>query len=72
MAKTLQLNFNTSNGKKVALTVEAPKENLTALEVSTAMQGIIDSTVFGKDGYALSEIVGARIIDRNVTELIQN
>jgi hypothetical protein len=72
MAKTLQLNFSTLTGKKVMLTVDAPKENLTALQVSTAMQGIIDSTVFGKDGYALSEIVGARIVERNVTELIQN
>lgn len=43
MAKTLQLNFGTSGGKKMMLTVDEPREDLTAEEVSTAMQEVINA-----------------------------
>lgn len=72
MAKTLQLNFTTGHGKNIALTVDEPRTDLTAPEVEAAMQAIIDADVFKVDDYSLEAIKSARIIDRDVTDLIKN
>ena len=72
MAKTLQLNFNTATGKKVTLTVDEPRTDLTEQSVEAAMQEIIASGAFEVDGTPLTTVVGARIIERNVTELIKD
>ncbi|MFJ7936715.1 DUF2922 domain-containing protein [Sporosarcina sp. NPDC096371] len=69
MAKTLQLNFSTATGKKVTLSVDEPRADLTAQNVDAAMQEIIAAGVFEVDGAPLETAVGARIVERNVTEL---
>lgn len=71
MSKTLQLNFSTAGDKKVMLTVDEPRTDLTDEQVSAAMQEIIDSGVFKVDGYPLASIVNARIVERTVTDLIE-
>lgn len=71
MAKTMQLNFNTATGKKVTLTVDEPRADLTAQSVESAMQAIIASGVFEVDGAPLETAVSARVIERNVTELVK-
>ena len=70
MAKTLQLNFITAAGKNVMLTVDEPRAGLTAEAVETAMQEIIASGVFEVDGTLLETSKNARIVERNVTELV--
>lgn len=70
MAKTLQLNFTTAAGKNVMLTVDEPRAGLTASAVETAMQEIIASGVFEVDGTPLETSKNARIVERNVTELV--
>ncbi|WP_342508622.1 DUF2922 domain-containing protein [Sporosarcina sp. FSL K6-2383] len=70
MAKTLQLNFSTAAGKNVMLTVDEPRADLTAVAVETAMQEIIASGVFEVDGSPLETPKNARIVERNVTELV--
>ncbi|WP_438315649.1 DUF2922 domain-containing protein [Sporosarcina sp. FA9] len=70
MAKTLQLNFNTASGKKVTLTVDEPRADLTSQNVVAAMQEIITSDVFEIDGVALTSVAGARIVERTITELV--
>jgi len=70
MAKTLQLNFSTSTGKNVMLTVDEPRANLTAVMVEATMQAIIASGVFEVNGAPLETAKGARIVERNVTELV--
>lgn len=71
MAKTLQLNFTIAGGKKMSLTVDEPLEDLTMETVEAAMQEIIDSGAFAIDESPLESIVSARIIERNVTELLE-
>ncbi len=68
MAKVLELNFNTANGKTMTISVNDPKENLTISEVATAMQTIISQDVFHNEGNGLVAINQARIIDRNVSQ----
>jgi len=70
MAKTLQLNFSTSTGKNVMLTVDEPRANLSAVAVEATMQAIIASGVFEVNGAPHETAKGARIVERNVTELV--
>ena len=67
--KTLRMVFGSVVGDPWSLTLRYPKENLTAQDVETAMQAIIDADVFAS---GLTEIVSAQIIDRTVTDLINN
>jgi len=69
MAKTLQLNFSTSTGKNVMLTVDEPRANLTVTAVEATMQAIIATRVFEVNGAPLETSKGARIVERNITEL---
>jgi hypothetical protein len=71
MAKTLQLNFATASGKNLMLTVDEPRENLTSVEVESAMQGVINAGVFGVDDGVIESAISARIVERTVTELIE-
>ena len=70
MAKTLQLNFNTASGKKVSLTVDEPRADLTPQSIEAAMQEIIAANVFEINGASLATAGSARVIERNVTELV--
>ncbi len=72
MAKTLQLNFITGSGKKVTMTVDEPRLDLTPQSVEAAMQEIITLNVFELNGAPLVTAAGARIVDRNVTELVNS
>ncbi|MDI9393784.1 MAG: DUF2922 domain-containing protein [Synergistota bacterium] len=69
MDKTLKMVFDTAVGDPWSLTLRYPKETLTALDVETAMQSIIDADIFAS---GLTGILAAQIIDRTVTDLIDN
>ncbi|WP_438310541.1 DUF2922 domain-containing protein [Sporosarcina sp. FA9] len=71
MAKTLQLSFGTTGGKKTTLTVDEPRADLTTLEVHTAMQEIIDADIFKLEGHSFDAVISARVVERIVTELIE-
>ena len=70
MAKSLQLNFETANGKSLMLTVDDPKESLTSTEIDEGMKAIIASNVFHVEGTPLSIVKSARVVERNVTNII--
>lgn len=70
MALTLQLVFTQSDGKDLVLTVDDPRPDVTPVEVEQAMEQVIAANVFKKDGEVLTSVKSARIIDRNVDELI--
>lgn len=71
MSKVLQLYFKTSTGEKVLFTVDEPKESLTAVEVETAMQTIMQSAAFLVNGSPLQAIHSARLVERQTTNIIQ-
>lgn len=66
MAKILELIFETSAGKDVVLSVEEPREDLTALQLTTGMQTIITQNIFEVEGSPFLVAKGARVIERNV------
>lgn len=71
MAKTLQLNFETVSGKKMMLTVDEPREDLTTVQVEAAMQEVINAGIFGVDDSLIDSAISARVVERTVTELIE-
>lgn len=67
MSQTLQLVFEMPEKKSMTLSIASPKLDLTAEQISTAMQTIIDQNVFMKDGETIVAKKSARIVDRVVT-----
>lgn len=70
MAQVLEMKFNTENGKVFTLSLTDPKPNLTATEISNAMETIIQQDVFHLEGSALTSIKEARITDKTITKMI--
>jgi hypothetical protein len=69
VVRTLELRFSSAAGTTVTLRVPDPKPDLTAEQVETAMNGIIARDVFSSSGGALTGIAGARIVQRETTDL---
>lgn len=66
---TLQLVFTNTEGRTASLSIPDPKPGLTAVEVQTAMQAIIDKNIFTSTGGAFTGISAARVVSRDVTPL---
>ena len=67
--QTLKLVFGTIAGDPWSVTLSYPKGDLTAQNVTDAMQAVIDADIFAS---GLTDIVSAQIIDREVTDLVNN
>lgn len=70
MAKVLELVFTTAADKSVKLTVDEPKENLTAAQVEAVMQQVITSGIFIVEDSPFEKIKSARIVERDVQPLL--
>ncbi|OAS87790.1 MULTISPECIES: DUF2922 domain-containing protein [Metabacillus] len=69
MAKTLELQFLNTAGKTVKISVDSPVEPVDQIALNTAMDQLLAANIFiSTDGEFVSK-KGARIIDRNVTEI---
>jgi len=65
--KTLRMVFGTSDNDKMSISLSYPKDDLTADDVRTAMQSVIDNSIFTDD---INSVVSASVTDRVVTDLI--
>lgn len=70
MERNLELIFVNAAGRNTRLTLDDPKAGLTPTEVETVMNDIIARNIFNSTGGNLVSIGGARIVTREVTELI--
>ncbi|PRO64486.1 DUF2922 domain-containing protein [Alkalicoccus urumqiensis] len=66
MSKRLELQFRTEEGNATSIGVDLPKEPVDAAEVETVMQQLIEAGVFTASGSPITEIRGARLVERNV------
>ncbi|NLT94096.1 MAG: DUF2922 domain-containing protein [Clostridia bacterium] len=64
------MTFVNAANQRVTLSVQDPREDLAAQDVETAMNEIIAANVISSAGGDLVAAVSARIISRQVTELI--
>lgn len=67
MAEVLELQFESTDGKSFTISVDSPKTDLTVGQVYTAMQTIVQQDIFHKDGFNVTSIKGARVVERNVS-----
>ena len=69
MAKTIELLFENEAGKTVRYTLDNPVEPFDTAAVNTAMDEIIAQKAFSTSGGELMKKKGARIVERNVTDI---
>ena len=67
--KTLELIFENEEGKSVKYTLDNPVEPADSVAINAAMDEIITQSVFGSSGGNLIAKKGARIVERNVTDI---
>ena len=66
----LQLVFKNEEGRNFTLTVYDPKENLTEAEVTETMDQVIATNLFASNGGELKSKVSARVVNREVTPVV--
>ena len=69
MAKTLEMNFNTVNGKVAKVSIENPIEPIDPAKVAAAVDTIIAANIFISAGGDLVAKRGARVVERNVEDV---
>lgn len=67
--KRIELLFYNEDGKTATISLENPVEPVDAAKVNEVMDEIIEQNVFYTSGGALVKKRGARIVERNVTEI---
>ena len=65
--RKLVMTFKTTDDKKVSLTVDNPREDLTEEEVKTAMELIEEKNIFAPGGADLASLVSAKVVETDTT-----
>lgn len=64
----LIMTFMTEVGKKVSLSVDNPRTNISEEDISDVMTLIIAKDVFVPNGTSLASMVDAKVVTTDVTE----
>ena len=70
MAKKLVMSFLTAQGATSSMTIDAPKDELTEVEVRAVMEAIITKNAFSTSKGDLAEIKSAQVITTTEEVLI--
>lgn len=70
IVKTLQLNFRNDEGRPVTINIVNPVEPLVQQDVEDAMDLILTKNIFLTSGGNIKEKVSARLISREVTDVV--
>ena len=66
--KRLLMTFKTDGGKKVSISVDNPRTDITENEIKDAMTTILNSNIFSPNGGSLVEMVEAKIVETDTVE----
>ena len=69
VTQSLRMTFLSQGSRNVTLSLDNPRNDLTAAEVQAAMDLIIARNIFTSSGGDLVSKVNARVIDTTTTEL---
>ncbi len=64
----LIMNFKTELDKKVSITVDSPRTDLTEEEIHDAMLLILSKDIFNINGASLVSLVDAKVVTTDTTE----
>lgn len=70
VTKRLYMIFGLSNGKNLSVSLLDPKTTLTATNVQTVMEALIDMNAFLYNGATAASIVDAYVREVSTTEII--
>ena len=65
--RKLVMTFKTTDDKKVSLTVDNPRDDLTEEEVKNAMELIKEKNIFAPGGADLASLVSAKVVETDTT-----
>lgn len=65
--KKLVMTFKTTDDKKVSISVDNPREDLSEEEIKTAMELIKDKNIFAPGGSDLAALVSAKVVQTDTT-----
>ncbi len=68
-AQTLRMVFRNQAGRNVTISLDNPRDDLTAAQVQEAMNLVIDRNVFNSTGGDLVAVQDIRIIDSTTNDL---
>lgn len=69
--QTLQMTFINQAGTRTTISLDNPRDDLTEVEVVSAMDEIIAKNIFNTSGGDLVSKHSARIVDRTVSVLYE-
>lgn len=64
----LIMNFKTELDKKISLTVDSPRTDLTEEEIHDVMLLILSKDIFNINGVSLVSLVDAKVVSTDTTE----
>ncbi|MGL6106416.1 DUF2922 domain-containing protein [Romboutsia sp.] len=65
--KRLVMTFKTISDKKVSLSIDDPRDNLSEAEIKTAMTMILSKDVFAPNGEPLAALLEANVVQTETT-----
>ena len=65
--KRLVMTFKTTDDKKVSLSVDDPREDITESEIKSAMDLVVDKNIFAPNGADIVSIVEAKVVVTDTT-----
>lgn len=68
ITKKLIMTFKSSDDKKVSISVDNPREDLTENEIKEAMDTIIEKNIFSPNAASLVSAVSAKVVQTDTTD----
>ncbi|WP_042274370.1 DUF2922 domain-containing protein [[Clostridium] dakarense] len=66
--KKLVMSFKTNDDKKVSLSVDNPREDITEDEIKNAMDLVLAKGVFAPNGAEIVSTLGAKVVATNTSD----
>lgn len=66
--KRLVMSFKTNDDKKVSISIDNPRENLTEDEIKSAMDLVLAKGVFAPNGAEIVSTLGAKVVVTDTTD----
>lgn len=65
--KRLLMTFKTTDDKKVSLSVDNPREDITESEIKDAMDLVVSKNIFAPNGADIISVVEAKVVVTDTT-----
>ena len=65
--KRLVMTFKTDDDKKISLSVDDPREDVSEAEIKSAMDLVVDKNIFAPGGADIVEAIEAKVVVTDTT-----